>query len=231
MNHLLAVVFNSQRKQITPLLCYLLLLFSIPVNALDLQCKLIGNAQFSPSTLISMQHAANNGYLYRIQVDTSNISFSVDHFPFSSVEGTFNKFEGGLALPKEVAKSKQALFIIDVTSVATGDDDLNDYIKSAAFFNAEQFPVITFISTRFEWLNKSTARLIGNLTLHGITRPLVFNVVINGSENKLSSQNEKLVMLASAEINRSDFGMHGLQLLVSDTVTFNLKIEAHRLPG
>jgi polyisoprenoid-binding protein YceI len=157
-------------------------------------------------------------------------SFAVDHFPFSTVEGRFNAFEGGLALPEEVAKSKQALFIIDVASVATGGDDLNDYIKSAAFFNAEKFPLITFVSTDFEWLNKSTARLIGNLTLHGITRPLIFNVVIDGSENKLSSQNEKVIMLANAEINRSDFGMHGLQLLVSDTVTFNLKIEAYRMP-
>jgi polyisoprenoid-binding protein YceI len=231
MNNLLHVVFDSEKKQLMLLVFCLLLLISMPVKALDLQCKLIENVQFNPSILAPMWDAANNGYLYRIQVDTSNVSFAVNHFPFSSVEGTFNEFEGGLALPEEVAKSKQALFIIKVASVATGDDDLNDYIKSSAFFNAEQFPVIIFVSTGFEWINKSSAQLVGNLTLHGVTRPLIFTVVIDNTENDTSSKNEKLTMQASAEINRSDFGMHGLQMLVSDTVRFNLKIEAYRVPG
>ena len=231
MNNLLRVVSNSKRKHITPLLCSLLLLFSAPVTAFDLQCKLIESAQVNPSTLTPMWDAADNGYLYRIKVDTSNVSFAVDHFPFSSVEGTFDEFEGGLALPEEVAKSKQALFIIKVASIATGDDDLNDYIKSSAFFNAEKFPVIIFVSTSFEWMDKSTAQLMGNLTLHGVTKAIVFNVIIDSTENNSPTKDEKLVMQASAEINRSDFGMHGLQMLVSDTVKFDLKIEAHRMPG
>ena len=108
---------------------------------------------------------------------------------------------------------------------------MNDYLKSSAFFNAEQFPVIKFVSTGFEWINESTAQLIGNLTLHGMTKPLIFNVAIDKTENADSNTNEKLTMLASAEIDRSNFGMHRLQMLVSDKVKFNLKIEAFRIPG
>ena len=84
------------------------------MNAFDLQCKLIEEGQFKPSIIASMYKAANNGDLYRIHVDTSNVSFKVNHFPFSSVEGRFSEFEGGLALPDEMAQTKQALFIIKV---------------------------------------------------------------------------------------------------------------------
>jgi len=231
VNNLLRLINSAGIKNSTLLLASLMLLFSTPVNAFDLQCKLIEDAQFKPSTIAPMLEAANNGHLYRVHVDTSNVSFKVNHFPFSTVEGMFSEFEGGLALPEEMAQSKQALFIIKVASIATGDDDLNDYLKSSAFFNAEQFPVIIFVSTGFEWINESTARLIGNLTLHGMTNPLVFNVAINTTENVDSDKNEKLTMRANAEIHRSDFGMHGLQPLVSDKVKFNLKIEAFRIPG
>ena len=231
MNNLLHIIKHACLRNSTLLLLGLLLPFSIPVNAFDLQCKLVEINQFKPSTIAPMQKAANNGYLYRVHVDTSNVSFKVNHFPFSTVEGQFSEFEGGLALPEEMAQSKQAIFIIKVASVATGDDDLNDYLKSSAFFNAEQFPVIIFVSTGFEWIDESTARLIGNLTLHGMTKPLIFNVAIDTTKNIDSDKNKKLTMLASAEINRSDFGMHRLQMLVSDKVKFNLKIEAFRMPG
>lgn len=231
MKNLIRLIVTTCKRSFSSLLISLLLLISSTAEAIDLQCKLVEYVRFKPTTIALMQEAANNGYLYRVHVDTSNVSFKVNHFPFSTVEGRFSEFEGGLALPQEIAKSKQELFIIKVASVTTGDDDLNDYLKSSAFFNADQFPVIMFISTGFEWVNKTTARLVGNLTLHGMTKPLVFDVAIDTTENTGSDKNEKLTMLANAEINRSDFGMHGMQLLVSDKVNFRLKIEAYRMPG
>lgn len=231
MKNLIRLIVTTCKRSFSSLLISLLLLISSTAEAIDIQCKLVEYVRFKPTTIALMQEAANNGYLYRVHVDTSNVSFKVNHFPFSTVEGRFSEFEGGLALPQEIAKSKQALFIIKVASVTTGDDDLNDYLKSSAFFNADQFPVIMFISTGFEWVNKTTARLVGNLTLHGMTKPLVFDVAIDTTENTGSDKNEKLTMLANAEINRSDFGMHGMQLLVSDKVNFRLKIEAYRMPG
>lgn len=230
MKNLLPLIFNSGVRSTTLFLLGLLILLPAPANAFDLQCKLIESAQINASTIAPMQTAAENGNLYRVQVDTSNVSFRVNHFPFSTVEGQFGEFEGGLALPEEIEQSKQALFIINVASITTGDEDLNDFLKSYVFFNVEQFPLILFISTGFEWIDESTAYLSGNLTLHGITKPLVFHVVINTRDNTNSGKNKKLTMQASVEIQRSDFGMQGMQLLVSDKVTFNLKIEAFRIP-
>ncbi len=88
-----------------------------------------------------------------------------------------------------------------------------------------------FVSTDFEWIDASTARLSGNLTLHGITKLLIFNVVIDSTENNDSKKSDNLSMLAIAVVQHSDFGMHELQILVSDKVKVNLKLEAQRMPG
>ena len=231
MNNFLCLTFKRSKRSSAMYLLGLLLLFTQPVKAIDLQCELAENIQIKPAIMATMLEAAHKGYLYRVETSTSNVTFAVNHFPFSTVEGRFNKFEGGLVLPEGRVPLRQALFIIKVDSVATGDDELNDYIKSDAFFNAMKFPVILFVSTGFEIINESTARLIGELTLHGTTRPLVFNVHMNTAKNYNSDINQRITMIASAEIQRSDFGMHGLQIFVSDTVRFNLKIDVSRVPG
>ena len=229
MNNFLCLTSKRSKRSSAMYLLGLLLLFSHQVNAIDLQCELAENIQIKPAIIATMLEAANKGYLYRVEPSTSNVTFKVNHFPFSTVEGRFNKFEGGLALPEGRVQSRQALFVIKVDSVATGDDELNDYIKSDAFFNATQFPVILFVSTGFEMINETTARLIGELTLHGMTRPLVFNIHMNTAKNYSSDKGQRITMLASAEIQRSDFGMHGLQVFVSDTVRFNMKIDVSRV--
>lgn len=223
MNNFLSPIYKS--SSVT--LIGLLLLFSNPASALDMQCNLTEYSQIKPAMIAAMMEAADKGYLYRVDASASNVSFQVNHFPFSTVEGNFHEFQGGLSLPVETGKSRQALFIIKVDSMATGDQDLDVYLKSSVFFNATQYPDIIFVSTGFEWINKSTARLIGELTLHGKTRPLVFNVHIDTTESY--SVGQSLKMIASAEIQRSEFGMHEMSIFASDTVRFNLRIEATRV--
>jgi polyisoprenoid-binding protein YceI len=139
------------------------------------------------------------------------------------VEGAFNRFDGGLTLPEGNNPSRQALFLVKADSMVTGDDELDDYLKSATFFNATQFPDIIFVSTGFEWLGGSNARLYGDLTLRGITRSLALAVHIHNTAS------QTVVIHADADLQRSEFGMHALSLLVSDTVTFKIRIEATRV--
>ena len=225
MNNFLSPIYKS--SSVT--LIGLLLLFSNPASALDMQCNPAEYSQIKPAMITTMLEAADKGYLYRVDTSASNVTFQVNHFPFSTVEGNFHEFQGGMALPVEIDQSRQALFIIKVDSMATGDQDLDEYLKSSVFFNATQFPDIIFVSTGFEWINESTARLIGELTLHGKTRPLVFNVHIDTNESHSIDQGLRMVMIASAEIQRSEFDMHEMSILVSDTVRFSLKIEATRV--
>jgi len=232
MNNFIQLICNrSLTSAIVSIASLLLLLSTTTARATELHSELIGKVPFKPSITASVMNATDEGDLYHVEVDASNVSFMVNHFPFSTVVGHFNEFEGGLTFPEGIAQARHALFIIKVDSVTTGDHDLNNYLKSSVFFDAAQHPIIIFVSTGFEWINDSTARLIGNLTLHGKTRPLVFYAHIDTTENIGVCKNQKMTMNASAEIQRSDFGMNGLQVLVSDTVKFDLKIKAYRAPG
>ena len=229
MNNYLSLLYKQSKRHSALYLVSLWLMFSSPASAIDLQCNIAENAQIKPAVRALMIDAADKGYLYYTDNSTSLITFQVNHFPFSTVNGVFNQFQGGLALPVENEQSEQALFVIKADSVFTGDDEVDDYLKSSVFFNVTQFPEIIFVSTGFEWVDESTARLHGNLTLHGKTRPLVFNMYIDDRENDHVGEGQRMTMVASAEIKRSDFGMHELQIFVSDTVTFNLKIKAFRV--
>lgn len=228
MKNCLRLINGHSKNRLAITLLGLSLLFVQPAAAVDLQCNLAKNSQIKPAILSTMMEAADKGELYYVDATTSDIAFQVNHFPFSTVKGRFEQFQGGLALPSRTHNSNQALFVIKVDSVATGDSALDDYLKSAVFFNVMQFPDIIFVSTGFEWINSTTARLHGELTLHGTTRPLAFDVQLDAAENSAVNTGQKMTMLASAEIQRSEFGMHELPLLVSDTVRFNLKIEASK---
>ncbi len=229
MKYFSILTYTKSKTLPTLLFISICLLFTGPTQAADLQCNLATNDQINPEIIASMVDAANRGYLYRVDTNTSDVEFQVNHFPFSSVEGHFNSFQGGLTLPAEADQSRQALFLIKVDSVATGDDDLDDYLKSSVFFDATKYPDIIFISTGFEWIDGSTARLYGELTLRGTTRPLVFIARLNRNENQNTDRSQKMIMVASAEIQRSEFGMQEMQLFISDTVRFNIKIEASRV--
>ena len=229
MNTLLHLIYKNSKRISVLCLASFWLLIAHPARAMDIQCDLPENSRINPAIINTMLEAADKGYFYRVDTSISNVNFQVKHFPFSTLKGRFNEFDGGLALPVDTDQSRQILFLIKVSSMATGDHDMDDYLKSTVFFNAAQFPDIIFVSTGFEWINETTARLHGELTLRGTTRPLVFNVHINTTESYDIEQSQKMTMSANAEIKRSEFGMHELPLLVSDTVRFNLNIEATRV--
>jgi len=231
MNNIFNFFWNKSIKLSAAYLTSFWLILSSPASALDLQCNLAENARIKPGVVAMMSDAASNGYLYYVDASTSDITFQVSHFPFSSVQGNFASFQGGITIPTGPETSRQALFVIKANSIITGDQDLDDYLKSPVFFNVLKFPDIVFVSTGIEWINKSTARLHGYLTLHGKTKTLVFNMRIDPNDTDKDDKNKIVTMIASAKILRSDFGMRELQTFVSDTVKFNLKIKATRMGG
>ena len=229
MNYFLSLKHKKNKTSLALYLIGFCLLFTNSASAIDLQCNLADNSQINPEVIATMAEAADKGYLYLIDTNTSNIRFQVNHFPFSRVEGHFSDFQGGMTLPTDTVHSRQALFLIKVDSITTGDKDIDDYVKSSVFFDATHYPDIIFISTGFEWVNKSTARLYGDLTLKGMTKAIVFTAHIDNTDSHNIKNEPKMVMIASAEIQRSEFGMHEMQVLVSDTVRFDLQIEASRI--
>ena len=103
-------------------------------------------------------------------------------------------------------------------------------LKSERFFDVENFPEILFVSTGFTWTTDTTGILKGDLTLHGVTRPVTFKVTVLPVKSKGESGEVagKVLVKAGAMIRRSDFGMDTLSRLVDDAVELCMSVEAVR---
>src|SRR3954471_1515821 len=105
----------------------------------------------------------------------SSVEFSVKHMGIANVRGKFTEFEGTLEMQEDLGASR-AHGSVKVATVDTGEVQRDDHLRSPDFFNVEEFPEITFESTRVEAIDGESSRVHGNLTMHGITREIRLEV-------------------------------------------------------
>ena len=190
-------------------------------------CVPFQDGRIDESVMSTMLNAAEAGYLYRIQASTSQVGFCVDS-KFQRVNGVFKDFQGGMALIPETAKTGQTVVVIKTDSLDTRDSLIGNLIRSQRFFDVANYPEILFVSTDFKWINATQAELRGNLTLHGVTKPVIFNVELSGDGDQSIDEAEDILVKATTRISRSDFGMDTLSTLVSDTVQLCMSVKAKR---
>ena len=190
-------------------------------------CAPFQDGRIDEAVMSTMRNAAEAGYLYRIQASTSQVGFCVDS-KFQRVQGVFHDFQGGMALLPESGKTGQTVVVIRTDSLDTKGALIGNLIKSPRFFDVENYPEILFVSTDFKWVSANRAELRGNLTLHGVTRPVIFNVEVSGSGSQQIGDAENILVKATTSIRRSDFGMDTLSKLVSDSVQLCLSVKAKK---
>jgi polyisoprenoid-binding protein YceI len=160
----------------------------------------------------------------------SGIEFRVKHLGIATVRGSFREFEGTLEVPDDISGAR-AYGKVNAASINTNEDARDEHLRSADFFDAENYPEITFESTAITPLDEDTFSITGNLTLHGITNEITLTADVNGTEQDPWG-NERVGVQAEGTINRSDFDMKFNQalgsgnLVVSDKVNINLDISA-----
>jgi len=186
-------------------------------------CIPFKNAKIDQSLITTMLDAAENGYLYRINSDSSKMGFCVESF-IGKVTGDFQKFEGGFALN---SANNQTLVSINANSLESDNGFIEDLLKSDSFFNVEKYPELIFVSTGFEWLSETRAVLKGNLTMRGITKAVAFYVEITEAETDLGDS-DSIIVKATTTVQRSEFGMYSLTSMVSDRVSLCMSVEAQR---
>jgi polyisoprenoid-binding protein YceI len=195
-------------------------------------CAPFKNGKVDESMLETMFKAAAVGRLYRIDAASSKVGFCVNS-QFRQVEGDFKEFQGGMTLSKDGAGKAQTLVAIKANSLDTDGALIEAMIKSARFFDVENYPQILFVSTGFDWTSNTTALLRGNLTLHGVTRPVTFQVTltdIKGTHPGVD-QGKEILVKATTTVSRAEFGMDTLSSLVDDKVQLCMSVKARKFAG
>ncbi len=161
----------------------------------------------------------------------SNVDFSVKHLVISTVRGHFRDFDATVYLDESNPENSTVSASIDVASIDTNEGARDEHLRSDDFFNAAEFPKLTFASTSVEQLGPTKIKVTGNLTIRDITR----EVVLDGNfEGRIQDPwgNERAAFEADTEISRKDFNVRWNQMLetggavVSDKVKIHLYIEA-----
>ena len=167
---------------------------------------------------------------WNIDPSHSNVNFHVKHLGIATVRGAFNDFEGTLELAEDLASSK-AYGTVQVASVDTNEDARDEHLRSADFFDAENHPQLTFQSTEIKQVDDDELEITGDLTIHGVTKPVTFQAEITGTEVDPWG-NDRVGLEVNGKIDRSDFEMRFNQALgsgnvmVSDKVKISLDISA-----
>jgi polyisoprenoid-binding protein YceI len=203
--------------------------FVFDANAEDIRiCAPFRDGVVDNAIVAEMLKAARDGHLYRIHSTTSRVGFCVDSL-IGRVEAEFKGFRGGLALRREVwGDESQMLVMIDSASLKTDREFIKDMLRSERFLHTQQFPKILFVSTALRWESDTTASLFGTLTMHGISKPVRFRVELTNIVGGRAEHEQEIVVTATANIRRSDFGMTSLSGFVSDNIDLCLRVSALR---
>jgi polyisoprenoid-binding protein YceI len=159
---------------------------------------------------------------YAVDGMHSGVNFKVSHLGLAWVYGRFNEFSGTFTLDADAAKCGFSL-AIKTESIDTNNTKRDDHLRSPDFFNAKQFPALTFKSTTVE-AAKDGYKVTGDLTLHGVTRPVTFNLV-GGRKAEFPKGMQRTGFSTELAIKRSEFGMDKAVDAIGDEVHIAISLE------
>jgi polyisoprenoid-binding protein YceI len=158
----------------------------------------------------------------------TNIVFVTSHLGFSRMIGQFQAFSGEFTFDDQAVKNSAVSVTIQTASVDTDDQARDDHLRSPDFFNAAEFPEMTFASTAIERTGDKTGKITGDLTLLGVTKPVTLDVTFNQrAPHPLPQYNgvEVAGFSAATTIKRSDFGMSTFVPAIGDEIEIILEVE------
>jgi polyisoprenoid-binding protein YceI len=166
---------------------------------------------------------------WKVDPNNSAVQFSVRHLGISTVQGDFTKISGTVSLDDGDISKSMVSASVDMSSVDTRVTARDNDLKSEKFLDVTQFPTMTFQSTKIWSTGEGTAKMAGNLTLHGVTKEIVFDVT--GPTDPINQNGTmRRGAEATATIDRRDFGITADPGIVGDEVTITLDVEITR-PG
>jgi polyisoprenoid-binding protein YceI len=160
---------------------------------------------------------------WRIDEAHTWIGFKIDAVGFPTTRGHLNHYSGKVLIDFDRPAKSFASFTVESTSVDLGSQAFNDFVKSSPLLNADKYPTLSFISTQVEKLDSRTARVTGNLTMLGVTKPIVLTVNVDADP---SAKGRAVAFVATGTITRSEFGMAFGAPLIDDALEITVKTRA-----
>jgi polyisoprenoid-binding protein YceI len=185
------------------------------------RCALLG------LVLIAATVAAQARSSWQIDPSQTHVRFWVDAIVWPRTTGEFKSFEGRIDIDFDRPSRSRVDFRVAAKSVDVDSATLDDYLRSAVFFNVARFPDMRFVSTSVEKRDEHLARVTGDLTMLGVTRPISLDVEV---ARKLAATNQRVGFKATGVINRLDFGMNSGYPLISDAIHLTVTTEASAEP-
>ncbi len=200
--------------------------FASPTDSDSRICAPFRGGVVDPVIVSSMLQAAAENRLYRIQQKSSSVGFCIDS-AIGRIESEFKGVQGGFALRREVwGDASQMLVMVDARSLAMDECFVKKMLVGEHFLDIETYSRILFVSSKFRWLDHENAILDGMLTMHGVTKPVRFDVKMTMLSDRKLPNIADIIITAKSLINRADFGMDRLKFLVSDEIELCMRIEA-----
>ncbi len=177
--------------------------------------------------LAALPFAAHAADSYTVDPTHTFTNFTVSHLGFSTMHGRFEKSSGKATLDM-AAKTGSIELSIDSSSISTGYAKRDEHLKSPDFFNAAEFPAITYKSSKIKFKGDKPATVEGALTMLGVSKPVTLTVTAFKCDVFPMDQKYKCGADATAQIKRSDFGMTKFLPGVGDEIRLEFEIEAYK---
>ncbi len=174
---------------------------------------------FAASTFL-FSFTAVDSSTWKSDMSHSSLNFTVVHFGISDIDGSFKKFDAKFTSSKEDFTDAVFEFTSDVNTITTNEEQRDGHLKSPDFFDAAKFSTITFKSTSVKKIADKKYILLGQLNMHGVTKPIELNATIVKGLN-LRSKKEIVVVKINGSLTRSAYGIGASipSAMVSDEVT------------
>jgi len=160
---------------------------------------------------------------YEMEPSHTALVFAVTHFGYSNTYGRFNKIAGKFSFDKANPKAASFEATIDATSIDTNNEKRDEHLQGPDFFDAKQFPTITFKSTGVEG-EGADLKLMGNMTMHGVTNKVEIPLKYMG-EGKGPYGKYRCGFGTEFKVKRSDYGMKGMVPAIGDEITLMFSFE------
>jgi len=169
---------------------------------------------------------ASGATTYKIDPNHTDVVASWSHFGFSNPIAHFGQVDGSITYDAKNVGTSKVEVTIPLAGLNANVEKFNEHLRSADFFDAEKYPTITFKSTKVEAAGDKKLRVFGELTIKGVTKPVVLDTTINKIGDHPMAKRAAAGFDATTTIKRSDFGVDKFAPNVSDNVTIRITTEA-----